>query len=168
MIIMNLIITNSVLFMFMFNPINMGILMLIQTINSCLILNSLLNYPWLSYITFMVVIGGLMIIFIYMCILSWNSKMKVKPMAFIMIIMFMMFNFNMTIYMKFVNLNNMIMFKSKIMNLMMNNYKINLINFFFMNSMMMTILMINLLIMMLIIINKMNKNFKKPLRKMFY
>nr|YP_010585959.1 NADH dehydrogenase subunit 6 [Plectrocnemia tsukuiensis]UZZ43695.1 NADH dehydrogenase subunit 6 [Plectrocnemia tsukuiensis] len=166
MLILNMILSNSLLFILSNNPINMGLIIMIQTLNSCLLMNNIMSYPWMAYMTFIVIIGGLMIIFIYMCTLSWNSKMKIKISILMIIIMMILMNMNLMSYTKFINLNKFMLMNKEIMIIHnINKFKINLMKFFFSNSLMMILMMINLLIMTLIIINKMNKTTIKPLRK---
>nr|QTT57972.1 NADH dehydrogenase subunit 6 [Plectrocnemia sp. 1 YW-2021a] len=168
MVILNIIMSNSLIFIFLKNPINMGTFIMIQTVISCLLMSNLMNYSWMAYINFLVIVGGLMIIFMYMCSLSWNLKIKIKVNIIFMLILIFFTLFYFFMLMKFMSFNKFIMFNNKINNInLLNNYKINMIKFFMKNSLSMMILMINMLVMILIIINKMNKNMIKPLRKMF-
>nr|YP_010586414.1 NADH dehydrogenase subunit 6 [Nyctiophylax orbicularis]UZZ44202.1 NADH dehydrogenase subunit 6 [Nyctiophylax orbicularis] len=163
MMIMNMLISNSILFMMVSNPINMSLIIIIQTINSCMMMNNLMNYPWFPYITFIVIIGGLMIMFMYMCMLSWNSKMKIKLSIIIMMMSIFIMNNYMMMMNKFMNYNYISMFKFN-NNIILNKFKLNMIKFYIKNSTMIILIMINLLLLTLIIINKMNKKSNKPLR----
>nr|APX40769.1 NADH dehydrogenase subunit 6 [Galeruca macchoi] len=76
-------ITISFMFIFMNHPLTCGLMLLMQTILISLMSSLLsLNY-WYSYILFLIMIGGMLILFIYMTSIASNEKFK--------------FNFNMTI-----------------------------------------------------------------------
>nr|WNV22596.1 NADH dehydrogenase subunit 6 [Psylliodes kiesenwetteri] len=91
-----LLILNSLLFMFLHHPLSCGMTLLIQTILTA-ILSGMMNYNfWYSYIFFLIMVGGMLILFIYMTSIASNEKFKLnKNLIFIlsmslMIIMMMM------------------------------------------------------------------------------
>nr|QKX48635.1 NADH dehydrogenase subunit 6 [Allacma fusca] len=59
-------------------PMMLALLILLQALILCLILFFLLKTSWFSYILFLIFLGGLMIIFSYMCSLASNEKMEIK------------------------------------------------------------------------------------------
>nr|AOY39756.1 NADH dehydrogenase subunit 6 [Hylastes opacus] len=64
----------TTLFLFMKHPLTLGFILLMQTILMS-IYSGLLNYNfWFSYILFLVMISGLMIMFIYMTSIASNEK----------------------------------------------------------------------------------------------
>nr|YP_009441965.1 NADH dehydrogenase subunit 6 [Hylastes attenuatus]AOY40186.1 NADH dehydrogenase subunit 6 [Hylastes attenuatus] len=64
------------LFLFMNHPLTLGFILLSQTIMMS-VYSGLLNYNfWFSYILFLVMISGLMIMFIYMTSVASNEKFK--------------------------------------------------------------------------------------------
>nr|YP_009048689.1 NADH dehydrogenase subunit 6 [Byasa alcinous]AHZ89284.1 NADH dehydrogenase subunit 6 [Byasa alcinous] len=100
----------SFIMFFINHPISMGFMILIQTLLTCIILG-LINYTyWFSYILFLIFMGGLLVLFIYVSSIASNE----------------MFNFN------FLLKNSIIIFLSIIFFfsiLLMNN--LNWLNFYF-------------------------------------
>nr|YP_010036172.1 NADH dehydrogenase subunit 6 [Oberea diversipes]QQW46700.1 NADH dehydrogenase subunit 6 [Oberea diversipes] len=73
---MNLSICLSMIFVFLTHPLSLGLILLLQTIIITLITGSMsLNY-WFSYILFLIMIGGMLILFIYMTSIASNEKFK--------------------------------------------------------------------------------------------
>nr|YP_010261317.1 NADH dehydrogenase subunit 6 [Gomphus vulgatissimus]UIB40224.1 NADH dehydrogenase subunit 6 [Gomphus vulgatissimus] len=64
---------NSLLFTKMNHPMNMGILLLIQTLMTCLLTGALSYTTWFSYILFLVFLGGMLVLFIYMTSIASNE-----------------------------------------------------------------------------------------------
>nr|APX40847.1 NADH dehydrogenase subunit 6 [Calomicrus suturalis] len=131
----------SMLFIFLNHPLSCGLILLIQTILTAMI-SGLMNFNyWYSYILFLIMIGGMLILFIYMTSIASNEKFSFRPkfmtlnlilLIFVMLILMDQFYFNM--------LNQMFDMKSQ--------------NFFYLNnlSMMKYFMEPNYLLMMLIII----------------
>nr|YP_009434135.1 NADH dehydrogenase subunit 6 [Hycleus marcipoli]APB02788.1 NADH dehydrogenase subunit 6 [Hycleus marcipoli] len=83
-------ITLSILFMFMNHPLSLGLILLLQTTIISLVSGQLcLNY-WFSYILFLILVGGMLILFIYMTSIASNEKfnLKIKLYLFLTISMF--------------------------------------------------------------------------------
>nr|YP_009184205.1 NADH dehydrogenase subunit 6 [Naesiotus nux]ALO20557.1 NADH dehydrogenase subunit 6 [Naesiotus nux] len=59
------------------NPLSMGLLMLLSATFSVFYISCSL-YSWYAYILFLVFIGGLMVLLIYMCMLSSNLIVKIS------------------------------------------------------------------------------------------
>nr|YP_010580850.1 NADH dehydrogenase subunit 6 [Bruchidius siliquastri]UZT27035.1 NADH dehydrogenase subunit 6 [Bruchidius siliquastri] len=71
--------TMAIMFIFLSHPLTMGMILLIQTIMTAL-LTGLMNYNfWFSYILFLIMIGGMLILFIYMTSIASNEKFKFSP-----------------------------------------------------------------------------------------
>nr|AYR05199.1 NADH dehydrogenase subunit 6 [Coleoptera sp. ACP-2013] len=78
---LNLLMTSlmtSLTIMFITHPLSMGGLILMQTILISITISNLSTTTWFSYILFLVMIGGLMILFIYMTSIASNEKFKLK------------------------------------------------------------------------------------------
>nr|AXS65095.1 NADH dehydrogenase subunit 6 [Cucujoidea sp. 8 KM-2017] len=77
----------SISFSFLTHPLSLGFNLLIQTILISLI-TGLMNFNyWFSYILFLVMIGGMLILFIYMTSIASNKKFSIsKPMILISIL----------------------------------------------------------------------------------
>nr|YP_009742838.1 NADH dehydrogenase subunit 6 [Cryptalaus yamato]QID91197.1 NADH dehydrogenase subunit 6 [Cryptalaus yamato] len=64
----------SVTFMFMNHPLSMGLILLIQTTLIAMITGLMSHNFWFSYILFMIMIGGMLVLFIYMTSVASNEK----------------------------------------------------------------------------------------------
>nr|WRQ18131.1 NADH dehydrogenase subunit 6 [Coproporus sp.] len=85
LLIMNLCL--SIMMMFLKHPLSMGMILLMQTILITLI-TGLLNFNfWYSYILFLIMIGGMLILFIYMTSIASNEKFNFS--IYLYIYMFM-------------------------------------------------------------------------------
>nr|ADO60480.1 NADH dehydrogenase subunit 6 [Peploptera acromialis] len=77
--LMMLIIMSSIMFCLMNHPLSLGVMLLIQTILIALI-SGLMNLNfWFSYIVFLIMIGGMLVLFIYMTSIASNEKFKFSP-----------------------------------------------------------------------------------------
>nr|QJF72883.1 NADH dehydrogenase subunit 6 [Nephus sp. 1 EL-2020] len=81
----------SIMILFMNHPLSMGFLILIQTILICMNMGFMSVNFWYSYILILIMIGGLLILFIYMTSIASNEKFKFNffLMISILIIIFM-------------------------------------------------------------------------------
>nr|YP_010625996.1 NADH dehydrogenase subunit 6 [Negha inflata]WBK02742.1 NADH dehydrogenase subunit 6 [Negha inflata] len=140
------------------HPLIMGFLLIIQTLLISLISGMMNNLFWFSYILFIIMIGGMMILFIYMTSLASNEKFNFSSSFFFMNlgILFFLILFIMLTYSFSFNLFNMNNEMSIIFNL---NKLYNL------NSKNITLIsIIYLLITLIIVIKITNKNLG-PLRQ---
>nr|UNY33508.1 NADH dehydrogenase subunit 6 [Lepidurus apus apus] len=70
---------NSFLFMTLTHPLSMGLSLMIQSLIICLMSGMLfLNY-WFSYTLFLIFLGGLLVLFIYISSLASNELFKLNP-----------------------------------------------------------------------------------------
>nr|QNJ33270.1 NADH dehydrogenase subunit 6 [Toxeutes macleayi] len=68
--------TTSISFIFMDHPLSLGFILLVQTIMISL-LTGLMSYTyWFSYILFLIMVGGMLVLFIYMTSVASNEKFK--------------------------------------------------------------------------------------------
>nr|AFQ62228.1 NADH dehydrogenase subunit 6 [Glaphyrus comosus] len=84
--------TASVIFCFLNHPMTMGLTLLIQTIIISLTMG-FFNYNfWYAYILFLIMIGGMLVLFIYMTSVASNEKFEYsyKLNLFILFLIFMM------------------------------------------------------------------------------
>nr|YP_003204874.1 NADH dehydrogenase subunit 6 [Rhopaea magnicornis]ACO92574.1 NADH dehydrogenase subunit 6 [Rhopaea magnicornis] len=73
-IFMSITLISSIIFLFLKHPLSMGLILLIQTITISLTMGFFnLNF-WYSYILFLVMIGGMLVLFIYMTSVASNEK----------------------------------------------------------------------------------------------
>nr|AYW52629.1 NADH dehydrogenase subunit 6 [Elateridae sp. JWH-2018] len=80
----------SLTFSLVNHPLSMGLILLIQTILIALITGMMSNSFWFSYILFMIMIGGMLVLFIYMTSVASNEKMKFSTAIAVMLILLMM------------------------------------------------------------------------------
>nr|APX40483.1 NADH dehydrogenase subunit 6 [Chaetocnema pelagica] len=86
---MMFIIMNSLLLVMVKHPLTCGLILLLQTFFTSMITGMMnLNY-WYSYILFLIMIGGMLILFIYMTSIASNEKFKfnMKILALMLILM---------------------------------------------------------------------------------
>nr|AEP27564.1 NADH dehydrogenase subunit 6 [Melanobaris laticollis] len=110
--------TISLTFMFLNHPLSLGGTLLIQTIMISLMTGLMYKTFFFSYILFMIMIGGMLVMFIYMTSIASNEKFKMPKMIllfysmmfFLILITLMMDNFyfnfplmNFTMPSKFIN-----------------------------------------------------------------
>nr|UXW64313.1 NADH dehydrogenase subunit 6 [Leptocimbex sp.] len=163
-ILMLMMFLNSINFLFCKTPLSMGLILLAQTL--MISLNSNLNAfnSWFSYILFLIMLGGMLILFIYITSLTSNLKFKFnKKLIFINIILLLMliyfiFNNNMKWHLDFLNMNNL----DLEMNFTIKHY---LKKMFFYPNYKILLMMINYLLLTLFIVVKIININKGPLRK---
>uniref|UniRef100_A0AAU7YUB1 NADH-ubiquinone oxidoreductase chain 6 n=1 Tax=Cheilosia bombiformis TaxID=3103807 RepID=A0AAU7YUB1_9MUSC len=158
----------SFIFMQMNHPLSMGMMLLIQTIMICCISGLMTKSFWFSYILFLIFIGGLLVLFIYVTSLASNEmfsfSMKMFMIMLIYFVLILFFNFFMDkMILMFNSMNNEM---QSIMN--MNSYimenSLNLNKLYNYPTNMITILLINYLLITLIVTVKITKLFYGPLR----
>nr|ARH54348.1 NADH dehydrogenase subunit 6 [Cyrtanaspis phalerata] len=68
----------SLIFIFLTHPLSMGLILFIQTLFISLITGNFNFNYWFSYIIFLILIGGMLILFIYMTSIASNEKFKLN------------------------------------------------------------------------------------------
>nr|AXS65422.1 NADH dehydrogenase subunit 6 [Coleoptera sp. 17 KM-2017] len=151
----------SMMIIFTFHPLMMGFILLVQTIMISLIMGKMYINFWYSYILFLILVGAMLILFIYMTSLASNEKIifNKKLMFFLMLIMITSFLLNFTPF-NSLNLN------SEMINLTKNSFNINISKYLNFPSNLIYMFMIIYLLLTLIAVVKIS-NFKKgPLRQL--
>nr|AII02254.1 NADH dehydrogenase subunit 6 [Endrosis sarcitrella] len=158
-------------FMFFLNhPLSMGLMILIQTLLSCLLSGMLIKTYWFSYILFLTFLGGLLVLFIYVSSIASNElfmmTMKMK-MTFILfnffsIILSILF-FNNLKWMNFIINSEMINFFQSFL-FFNNENKINLIKLYNNQTFLLMMILIIYLFITLVAIVKITNIFYGPLR----
>nr|YP_010999491.1 NADH dehydrogenase subunit 6 [Synuchus nitidus]WPM98403.1 NADH dehydrogenase subunit 6 [Synuchus nitidus] len=159
-------------FMFLNHPLSMGLVVLIQTLLISFI-SGLYSYSyWFSYILFLVMVGGMLVLFIYMTSLASNEKFNfsMKISLIMMIFMFiMMLNFLLIDYMMINPLfknSNMLEIFNQIM--MMKNENLLSLNMIYNNpNYMISLMLMNYLFLTLIVVVKITNINNGPLRQKF-
>nr|QHD19749.1 NADH dehydrogenase subunit 6 [Epilachna admirabilis] len=166
MFLLMFILTSSII-IFLNHPLSMGFLILIQSIIMSMSLGSLTFNYWYSYILMLIMIGGLLILFIYMTSIASNEKFKFNFIIFFMsMIIFstMMFSIKDPLI-----LNNFHLKNDLILNYN-NTYNFNLSMSKFYNIPYLKIMLITIIYLLITMIAsvKICKINMGPLRQMFY
>nr|ATD53022.1 NADH dehydrogenase subunit 6 [Deltocephalinae sp. EMHAU-2015-Zz052318] len=145
-------ISSSILFMK--TPMSMGSLLLTQTFLSTILLTKMLPSSWMPLIMFLMLVGGLLILFMYMSSIASNEKFMMNSKFIIMMVILiipieeLVFN-----SLSMETLSSTIFTESITMNKIFN-----------MGGMMVTILMFCYLLLTMIAVTIIIKIFKGPLR----
>nr|AIY61968.1 NADH dehydrogenase subunit 6 [Neocapritermes araguaia] len=83
----------SLMFTQMKHPMAMGLMLLIQTTMVCIISGTMYSSFWFSYILFMIMIGGMLVLFMYMTSLASNEMFSPsnKMLMLLMLLPIMMY-----------------------------------------------------------------------------
>nr|YP_010998215.1 NADH dehydrogenase subunit 6 [Vibrissina turrita]WPJ85703.1 NADH dehydrogenase subunit 6 [Vibrissina turrita] len=168
-ILFTLMFTLNFIFLFMKHPLTMGLLLMMQTTLICLMTGLIYKTFWFSYILFLMFIGGMLVLFIYVTSLASNEMFTLSMnlmmissiiMLLIFMLMIIFLNKNMLQYnnlemLSIITTNSFFMENSLYVNKLY-NYPTNLL----------TILLMNYLLITLIAVVKVTKLFKGPLRTM--
>nr|YP_009927028.1 NADH dehydrogenase subunit 6 [Kallimoides rumia]QNL34329.1 NADH dehydrogenase subunit 6 [Kallimoides rumia]USF18077.1 NADH dehydrogenase subunit 6 [Kallimoides rumia] len=160
------------MFMFFLNhPFSMGLMILIQTLLLCILASMMINTYWFSYILFLIFLGGLLVLFIYVSSIASNELFKIS-----------FFNKNFFIYfmflfiISFMNKNNLFWMNfsfndemNNFFNLLFfnNEFNFNLSKLYNEQNYLLTLIMIIYLFITLIVIVKITNIFFGPLRSNF-
>nr|QNE85632.1 NADH dehydrogenase subunit 6 [Platypalpus longicornis] len=169
MMLSSMIMINNLIFMQMNHPLSMGLMLLLQTLMICLITGLLTKTFWFSYILFLIFLGGMLVLFIYVTSLASNEmfsfSMNILMISFLllslltMLILFM----DKSLFISFINNNEMNLFME--MNSSEEN-SITLNKLYNFPTNLITILLIIYLFITLIAIVKITNIFYGPLRPM--
>nr|BBA21817.1 NADH dehydrogenase subunit 6 [Nipponoluciola cruciata] len=160
MMIMLLMMTTTMMFMFISHPLTMGMTLLIQTLLIAMWIGLLSMNFWYSYILFIIMVGGMLILFIYMTSVASNEKFKFKIMPLMTTMMLLMTSTIMFKNEMFPLMNSdMLTIKSKLM------FTVSLNKFLMYPMMMMSLTIIIYLLIALIAVSKITNIKSGPLRK---
>nr|AYU71304.1 NADH dehydrogenase subunit 6 [Eucnemidae sp. 4 ACP-2013] len=85
-----MLILSTTLFLMINHPMTMGMMLLIQTLIIALETGKMSFNFWFSYIMFLIMVGGMLILFIYMTSLTSNKKFNMKLKFYYMMIIIIM------------------------------------------------------------------------------
>nr|UGB90515.1 NADH dehydrogenase subunit 6 [Leptomantella tonkinae] len=68
-----MLLTLSIIFLFLNHPLSMGLILFLQTVLMCLISGLLSTNFWFSYILLLIYIGGMLVLFMYITSLASNE-----------------------------------------------------------------------------------------------
>nr|QXG19521.1 NADH dehydrogenase subunit 6 [Drosophila serrata] len=166
----SLILTTSIIFLNMIHPLAMGLTLLIQTIFICLLSGLMTKSFWYSYILFLIFLGGMLVLFIYVTSLASNEmfNLSIKLTMFSMTILMILFFISLIIDKNSISLfllnNEMESIFNQNSYILENSLSLNKLYNFPTNFI--TILLMNYLLITLIVVVKITKLFKGPIRMM--
>nr|YP_009738150.1 NADH dehydrogenase subunit 6 [Cephalopina titillator]QIB71456.1 NADH dehydrogenase subunit 6 [Cephalopina titillator] len=169
-ILMTLSITLSLIFIKSKHPLAMGLTLLIQTTSITLMTGAMTQSFWYSYILFLIFLGGMLVLFIYVTSLASNEMFSMKKNLTMMYLLLLLTSSLLLMIMdnnKLLNYHNL---ETKLMdhtNMFMEENSLSLNKLYNYPSNLMTILLMNYLLITLIAIVKITDFSKGPLRPMF-
>nr|YP_009144426.1 NADH dehydrogenase subunit 6 [Colias erate]AKJ25933.1 NADH dehydrogenase subunit 6 [Colias erate] len=164
-----ILISMSFFMFFIKHPLMMGLFILFQTLIISLFIGLFLNTYWFSYILFLVFLGGLLVLFIYVSSIASNEilkqstsmKLNLLLILFFSLLLSMFFNKNINMMNMFMN-NEMNNFNSMFIFFFENN--INLSKLYDKHNYFLTMMLIIYLFITLIVVIKITNIFFGPLR----
>nr|YP_009915363.1 NADH dehydrogenase subunit 6 [Palomena viridissima]QLF99783.1 NADH dehydrogenase subunit 6 [Palomena viridissima] len=153
-VIMSMMIIMSLIMLYLNHPLSMGLILIIQTMMTAVIVGYMMSSFLFSYIIMMIMLSGVLVLFIYMSSIASNEKFNspIKMMA-VSLLLFIIINYYMFMY------NNMNMMN----NLYMNEI-ISLIKIFNTMTAQITMMMIMYLLLTMIVVSNIAKVTEGPLR----
>nr|WRQ18235.1 NADH dehydrogenase subunit 6 [Multinervis guangxiensis] len=148
----------SITTLFLKNPMSMGVMLLSQTFIMIMLINKMSSSSWFIMITFLMMIGGLLILFMYMSSLASNEKFKTNKK--ILLISFIQIFMTDEMLMENNSEIQMIQMDKKLEKLSMSKM--------YSKTMMTSIMMILYLLLTMISISKIVKHYEGPLRAKTY
>nr|YP_010327087.1 NADH dehydrogenase subunit 6 [Sitochroa verticalis]UNP54349.1 NADH dehydrogenase subunit 6 [Sitochroa verticalis] len=169
-----MIISFSFIMFLMNNPLSMGLMILIQTLLTCMISSMIIKTYWFSYILFLTFLGGLLVLFIYVSSIASNEMFKT---SFFMNI-YVLINISIIMMISILLMNNLSWMNLNTNSLEMNNFfnmflffnnenKINLSKLYNNQTFLIMIMLIIYLFITLIAVVKITNIFYGPLRSSF-
>nr|APX40665.1 NADH dehydrogenase subunit 6 [Mantura chrysanthemi] len=153
----------SIMILFLKHPLTCGLMLLMQTIMTSLITGMMSYNFWYSYILFLVMVGGMLILFIYMTSIASNEKFKFNnKLSLLLLLILIIMCMLLLIDNYYLNMNSQ---NSNIYFMMNNNISMNKY-FNFPNNFIMTMMIIYLFITLIAVV-KITKISYGPIRKNF-
>nr|QLY90315.1 NADH dehydrogenase subunit 6 [Drymeia vicana] len=157
------------MFMNMKHPLAMGLTLLIQTTLVCLMSGLMYKSFWFSYILFLVFLGGMLVLFIYVTSLASNEmfsfsiKLMMISISIMICMMILLIFIDKNLLLQYSNLENQSIFN---INSYMIENSLSLNKLYNYPTNLLTILLMNYLLITLIAVVKITKLYKGPLRPM--
>nr|AKF78688.1 NADH dehydrogenase subunit 6 [Teinopalpus aureus]AKF78701.1 NADH dehydrogenase subunit 6 [Teinopalpus aureus] len=174
MFISLMIIMFSIFMFFLNHPLSMGLMIFLQTMLTCLLSGMLIHSYWFSYILFLVFLGGLLVLFIYVSSIASNELFSMN--SFLLNMMIITFTFFLLLSIMFMyNLYWLNFYYNKEMNSMINSFiffnnenKINLSKLYNNQTYLLMMMLIIYLFITLVTVVKITNIFFGPLRSINY
>nr|AKF78843.1 NADH dehydrogenase subunit 6 [Euryomma sp. SMD-2015] len=169
-ILMTFLFIFNYIFMNMKHPLAMGLTLLIQTTLMCLISGLMTKTFWFSYILFLVFLGGMLVLFIYVTSLASNEmfsfsiKLLIISISIFMMSMMILFFIDKNLLLQYSNIEINVISN---MNTFITENSLSLNKLYNYPTNLLTILLMNYLLITLIAVVKITNLYKGPLRPMF-
>nr|ARH53893.1 NADH dehydrogenase subunit 6 [Hygrotus nigrolineatus] len=161
----------NMIFISLNHPLSMGLILIMQTMIIAMMSSLYSMSFWYSYILFLIMIGGMLVLFMYMTSLASNEKFKMSNKLFILITMMMSMTFMLMLMDKslinFMLKNNNLTEMYNNMNMFKNETLLSLNSIYNYPNNLITILLINYLLLTLVATVKITKSNTGPLRQKF-
>nr|APX40821.1 NADH dehydrogenase subunit 6 [Smaragdina concolor] len=161
-----MIIFTSLMFCLMSHPLALGLTLLVQTIFIALMSGTMSINFWFSYIIFLIMIGGMLVLFVYMTSIAANEKFSFSLSMTVMLIMVVMISLWATLIDP-MTLNLPTQLMENMPSMMNKNYSLILNKYMNLPHSMIYILMVIYLLITLIAIVKITIKSKSTLRQNF-
>nr|WGO57506.1 NADH dehydrogenase subunit 6 [Perisphaerus sp. 2 ZQW-2023b] len=163
MLMINISMMISIMFMQMKYPLALGLILLIQTMLISMITGLLSQLFWFSYALFLIFLGGMLILFIYVTSLISNEMIFMSTKTMIMNLMILLSIMSMNLLYPFYSINNQEMINFTNLG---NELPLFLIKIYNQPSGIITIMLVMYLFITLIAVVKITSISKGPLRQM--
>nr|AWN56176.1 NADH dehydrogenase subunit 6 [Chinavia impicticornis]AWN56189.1 NADH dehydrogenase subunit 6 [Chinavia ubica] len=90
---LSMMITMSIILLYLNHPLSMGLILIIQTLITAMIIGYMMSSFLFSYIIIIIMLSGALVLFIYMASIASNEKFKSPITMIIMSVMIMMMTF---------------------------------------------------------------------------
>nr|YP_009992955.1 NADH dehydrogenase subunit 6 [Zeugodacus cilifer]QNO34165.1 NADH dehydrogenase subunit 6 [Zeugodacus cilifer]WCB98356.1 NADH dehydrogenase subunit 6 [Zeugodacus cilifer] len=161
---------SSFIFIQMNHPLAMGLMLLIQTLQICLLTGLTAKSFWFSYILFLIFLGGMLVLFIYVTSLASNEmfslSMKLTTICLLTMTMLIFISLILDKMTTTTFLQNLEMTSLYNINMFTQENAMNLQKLYNFPTNIITILLMNYLLVTLIAVVKITKLFYGPLRQM--
>nr|YP_010250878.1 NADH dehydrogenase subunit 6 [Faughnia haani]QTV76812.1 NADH dehydrogenase subunit 6 [Faughnia haani] len=157
--------TLSLVFISLKHPLAMGMMLLLQTLVICAVTALMNFYVWFSYILFLIFLGGMLVLFIYITSLASNEMFQFSfKMTSLFVIMMGAATLLLTMDPLLLDFKLALSDLQTLMNTSYNSQMVLIGNIYSSNTMKTTLFMILYLLLTLIVVVKITYTFLGPLR----
>nr|YP_002970977.1 NADH dehydrogenase subunit 6 [Nerthra indica]ACJ69466.1 NADH dehydrogenase subunit 6 [Nerthra indica] len=150
----------SIMFTMSNHPMSMGFILIMQTLMASIITGMMINSFWFSYMLFIIMLGGMLVLFIYMSSIASNEKFHMSN----KMIMLMMVTMLIMPFMLIITENYNIMTNNMEKKMLKNDQLMTLTKMFSTKSATLTMMMILYLLITMIAITTIVNVFEGPMR----
>nr|YP_010270197.1 NADH dehydrogenase subunit 6 [Potamometra berezowskii]UJY97001.1 NADH dehydrogenase subunit 6 [Potamometra berezowskii]UJY97014.1 NADH dehydrogenase subunit 6 [Potamometra berezowskii]UJY97040.1 NADH dehydrogenase subunit 6 [Potamometra berezowskii]UJY97053.1 NADH dehydrogenase subunit 6 [Potamometra berezowskii]UJY97066.1 NADH dehydrogenase subunit 6 [Potamometra berezowskii] len=156
--IITIIMTLSTSMIMMKHPLSMGFSIIMLTMLTAIMMNMMIKYSWYSYILVLVMLGGMLVLFMYMASIASNEIMKFSmKILLLMMAMFIMSNLLINFEMETMTSPNMYFIE--------NQNNMSMMKLFNSKTSIITILLATYLLITMIYVIFITNMFEGPMRK---